>query len=259
LKDVRGEVPAHSFFKEQPMFMQLRTTKSTLLSLALLAGGTSALSAQERLFEWSGRVDGETRIVMRGANLWTQDVSGRQNRRTGGRVSRALPAQAGQVRVQLLDGRGNVDVIQQPNARNGYTAIVRVRDDGRRADRYRVAAFWQPIGRGRWGNEDDGRLDRDVDGILRWSGDVDDQAEIRIQGRDVTTRTLSGNSVSNVRANVTGRPLTRRDAQIRIRQRSGRGDVVVVQQPSQYNGYTAVLRVRDRQSGYGHYDFDVIW
>ena len=245
------------------MFTQSRITKSTLLSLALMVGGASALSAQDRLFEWTGRVDGETRIAMRGTDVWTQDVSGRRTPRSGARVSRALPTQAGQVRVQLLDGRGNVDVIQQPSARNGYTAIVRVRDDGRRADRYRVAAFWQPIGRGvfRRDRDDDGRLDRDErnDGMLRWSGDVDDQAEIRIQGRNVDTRTLSGNSVSNIRANLNGRALTRRDGAVRVRQRSGRGDVFVVQQPSQGNGYTAVIRVRDRQSGYGRYDFDVIW
>jgi hypothetical protein len=242
------------------MFMQSKITKSALLSLALVVGATSALSAQEQLFEWSGRVDGEVRIFMRGNDVWTQGVSGRQNRQAGARVVRTLPAQPGQVRVQLVDGRGNADVIDQPSARNNYTAIVRVRDDGRRADRYRVVAYWQPVGRGRLGRREDDRYDQgNVDGMLRWTGAADDEVEIRIQGRNVETRTLSGNGTRDVRANINGRPLPRRDLQVRVRQRQGRGTVAVVQQPGQWNGYTAVIRVRDRQSGFGYYDFDVIW
>lgn len=245
--------------------------KSTLLALALVAIGGTAVSAQERLFEWSGRVDGEARIVMRGDDVWTRDVRGRDVRQSGVRVRRALPSRSGRVDVQLVDGRGNAAVIQQPNARNGYTTIIRVRDDGRRYDRYRVVAYWRPAGRDGWGwgrgdrdrdsdGVDDRYEDRYADGMLRWRGDVDDQAEIRIQGRDVDTRTLSGNHVSNIRANLNGRALPRNsNVNVRIRQRAGRGDVVVVQQPNQWNGYTAVIRVRDRQGGYGHYDFDVIW
>lgn len=248
------------------MFMQSKFTKSALLSLALVVGATSALSAQEQLFEWSGRVDGEVRLFMRGNDVWTQDVRGRQNRRGGARVSSVLPTRPGQVRVQLLDGRGDVRVIQQPSSQNNYTAVVQVRDDGRRADRYRVAAYWQPIGRGGWGDprdrdrDNDGRWGRgDVDGTLRWTGAVDDEVEIRIQGRNVDTRTLSGNGARDVRTNINGRALPRRDLQVRVRERQGRGTVTVVQQPGQWNGYTAVIRVRDRQGGFGHYDFDVSW
>jgi hypothetical protein len=244
------------------MFMQSNFTKSALMSLALVVGATSAVSAQEQLFEWSGRVDGEVRLVMRGNDIWTQDVRGRQNRRSQSRIARPLPTQPGQVRVQLLDGRGSADVIEQPSARNNYTAIVRIRDDGRRGDRYRIAAFWQPIGRGRWGGwggRGDDRNDRNVDGMLHWTGAVDDEVEIRIQGRNVDTRTLSGNGTRDVRANIDGRPLPRRDLQVRVRERQGRGAVTVTEQPGQWNGYTAVIRVRDRQSGVGYYDFDVIW
>jgi hypothetical protein len=244
--------------------------KSTLLSLALVAGGVSALSAQERLFEWRGRVDREIQIVMRGGDVWTQDLSGRRTRGAQARVSRSLPSQAGQVRLQLLDGRGDVRVVQQPSNRNGYTTIVRISDRSGGADRYRLAAYWQPLAPGRWGdrvdNEDDGRWDRDgrygdrdgVDGMLRWRGAVDDEVEIRIQGRNFDTRTLSGNGARDVRANISGRAL-RREQQVRVRERQGRGSVIVVQQPSQWNNYTAVIRVRDRQGGFGHYDFEVIW
>jgi hypothetical protein len=246
------------------MFKNSSITKSALLSAALMIGATSALSAQERLFEWAGRVDGETRVYMRGNDVWTQDLDGRRNR-SQARAYRSLPTSAGQIRVQRLDGRGEISVIQQPNSRNNYTAIIRVRDaSDRRADRYRFAAYWQPMGRGRLGEiigrDDDGRLGRnDVDGTLRWTGSVDDEIEIRIQGRNVETRRLSGNVVRDVRANINGRALPRRDLQVSVRERQGRGTVTVVQQPGQWNGYTAVIRIRDRQGGYGYYDFDVSW
>ena len=258
------------------MLMQ-KITKSALLSFALVAGVAPALSAQQRLFEWAGRVDHEVRLFMRGNDVWTQDVSGRQTRRTQVRVSRALPTQVGQVRVQLLDGRGDVRVIQQPSSRNNYTTVVRIADRSGGADRYRLAAYWQPTGRGRWGydrgdidDRNDGRYGRDDrndgrygrnggEGTLRWAGAVDDQVEIRIQGRNVSTRTLSGNGSRDVRANLNGRALPRRDVTVSVRERAGRGEVTVVQQPSQWNGYTAVIRVRDRQGGFGYYDFDVTW
>jgi hypothetical protein len=250
------------------MFMQ-KITKSALLSFALVAGAAPTLSGQRPLFEWTGRVDREVRIVMRGDDLWTQDVSGRDARRTRARVASALPTQSGQVRVQLLDGRGDVSVIQQPSSRNGYTTIVRIYDRSGGADRYRLAAYWQPL-RGRWGDDpgdiyagndryDDRYGRRGREGMLRWTGAVDDEVEIRIQGRNVQTRTLRGNGTRDVRADLDGRALPRRDVTVMVRERSGRGSVNVVQQPSQWNNYTAVIRVRDRQGGFGYYDFDVSW
>ena len=249
------------------MFKQSSIMKSALLSIALTLGATSALSAQQRLFEWTGRVDGETRVYMRGNDIWTQDRDGRQDR-SRARAYRSLPTANGLVRVQRLDGRGEISVIQQPSRRNNYTTVIRVRDNAdRRADRYRFAAYWQSSTRGDWGDIDDrdDRGDRDDrwggrgDGSLRWAGSVDDEIEIRIQGRNVEMRRLSGNVVRDVRTNINGRALPRRDLQVSVRERQGRGTVSVVQQPGQYNGYTAVIRIRDRQGGYGYYDFDVNW
>jgi hypothetical protein len=51
--------------------------------------------------------------------------------------------------------------------------------------------------------------------------------------------------------------MPQRDAQLFISQSSGRGQVYVAQQPSAYNGYTTVIRVRDPQGGYGYYNFEV--
>jgi hypothetical protein len=89
------------------------------LPLAALAAPASSLLAQGRqLFNWSGRVDREVQISMRGREMWTS--AGSQSDRGRGRsdVDSPLPRQDGQVRVRVEDGRGDVDVIQQPSSRN---------------------------------------------------------------------------------------------------------------------------------------------
>ena len=268
----------------------IRHLISLPLSVAALAVPASSLFAQGRpLFDWSGRVDREVRITMHGRDARTQTMGRVAYNRSRLDVATALPQRDGRVTVRIQDGRGDVDVIQQPSARNDFTAIVRIRDRSSGMDNYRLTAYWMPdeYGNGT-GNDRDGyprrpgdRNDRDGrnngnnggwgrgnDGwgrgsneraALRWSGDVDDALEIRIQGDRIDYRTLSGKSVRNVRADLARGGLPRNDVQVFVTDLNGRGSVSVVQQPSSWNGYTAVIRVNDPRPGYGVYDFDVSW
>ena len=276
-----------------------RSTRNLMtlpLSVAAIAVSASSLFAQGRpLFDWSGRVDREVRIMMHGRDARTQTASRSPVTRSRIDVATALPQRDGRVTVRVQDGRGDVDVVQQPSARNDYTTIVRIRDRSSGIDNYRVTAFWMPDnnGNGSWDDRDypnrpgRDRDDRDDPGgwgrgngnggygnggwgnggygnnasrdVLRWTGDVDDAVEIRIQGDRVDYRTLSGKSLRNVRANLLSGGLPRRDVQVVVSDESGRGTVSVVQQPSSYNGYTAVIRVYDPRPGYGDYRFDVSW
>ena len=282
-----------------------RSTRNLMtlpLSAAAIAVSASSLFAQGRpLFDWSGRVDREVRIMMHGRDARTQTSSRSPVTRSRIDVATALPQRDGRVTVRVQDGRGDVDVVQQPSARNDYTTIVRIRDRSSGIDNYRLTAFWMPDnnGNGSWdgrddhpnrpGRDRDDRNDRDDRGgwgqgngngnggygnggwgnggygnnafrdVLRWTGDVDDAVEIRIQGDRVDYRTLSGKSLKNVRANLLSGGLPRRDVQVMVSDASGRGTVSVVQQPSSYNGYTAVIRVYDPRPGYGDYRFDVSW
>lgn len=101
---------------------------------------------QQELFEWQGPVDRELRVEMRGGRGAVVPM-GRSEWGTGQFVPvSAVPGQDGIVTVQTIAGRGRVDVIEQPSANNGYTAVVRLRDPQGGAGNYRVAAYWQPIG-----------------------------------------------------------------------------------------------------------------
>ena len=230
------------------------------------------------LFTWTGRVDREVLLVVRGREVVSRGFDAALPSRT--RVNAALPRTNSLVRVELFDGRGDVDVLEQPSARNGYQAVLRVRDPRAGADSYRFTAYldddrdgigFRGENRGRerdrradgdWA--DDPRRGRNSDGqrstaALQWSGRVDDVVEIHLSGRRVDAITRSGTRVSDVAATVRGRGLPNRNVRLYIDQHAGRGDIVVVQQPSAWNGYTAVIRIYDARSGAAFYDFTAYW
>jgi hypothetical protein len=242
----------------------------------------------QELFEWSGRVDREVQVVMRGNQVSTRFIGNNESGRARPRVMMELPRRDGQVVAQMLSGRGSVDVIEQPNPQNGYTAVLRITDPQGGSDNYRVAAYWEnyangDIGRERGRGRDNdnrnggygnggydrtgtypngarnGQYGNGGQGILHWSGNVDGELEIRIQNGRIEYRNLSGAQPTSVRADRGNLTMPRNDAQVAIAQAQGRGSVNVIQQPASWNGYTTVIRVRDPQGGYGYYDFDLVW
>jgi hypothetical protein len=253
-----------------------------------IASRASVGRADRALFTWTGRVDREVLIVVRGRDVRTRGFDASLPNRA--RVTSALPRNSGTVLVRLNDGRGDVDVIEQPSARNGYQAVLRVRDPRGGADNYRITAYWDDRngyddydGRGNSGNNGNGggwgrggRRDgeplpgngrnngRDNDpngggGSLSWSGNVDDVVEIQISGRRADAITRGGVRVSDVNSNIRGGGLPNRNVNLRIDQRSGRGSIAVVQQPSSWNSYTAIIRINDSRSGAAYYDFTAYW
>ena len=230
------------------------------LVASAVAGSAGALSAQQRaLYAWNGRVDREVLLVMRGGNVDTRAGLGVGTDRGNFRVGADLPRTDGAVDVRVSRGRGAVDVVQQPSARNDYTAVVRVRDDADGAGDYQITTYWRPSN-GSYGDNggyanDGGHGDNGgYGGYGR-----DDVTEIRIRGRRASTSTVSGRGTSDVRTSVSGGGLPDRGATVRVRTFDGRGSVRVAEQPSARNGYTAVLRVEDRQGGAGYYDLEASW
>jgi hypothetical protein len=294
------------------MTLQRWMKRSTSLAAVALAGaaplaiaqslviGQPRVASQDRgaqLFEWTGEVDREVQVVMRGSSVWTNTVGQSERPRARTRTYNRLPGENGQVYVQMTSGRGRADVIQQPSRQNDYTTIVRIVDDRSGSADYRIAAYWQgysngdvygrgrdvydnrdgrddrdrddrgrgrgrddrgrDVYRGRDRNDDDDRWDRRSRGeALHWTGNVDGDLEIRLQNGRVDYRNLSGARPTGIRSNVGD--VNRRQESYTVQINQGRGDVYVVQQPQQWNGYTTIIRVRDPQGGYGHYDFSIL-
>jgi hypothetical protein len=125
--------------------------RRAFVSLAAVMLAPLAAHAQESpLFTWSGRVDREVRLTMRGpqaANTYENSIDSRSRFR----VNSALPMRDGTLRIVREAGRGDVSVIEQPAANNGYTAIIRIADNEGGADNYRVSAYYTALNDGRYG------------------------------------------------------------------------------------------------------------
>src|SRR5688572_744685 len=172
---------------------------------------------ERRLFTWRGTVDDDARIYIRAGRIESDAVSGREVRREHVNHDHALPRREGTLRVQLIDGRGRVHVIQQPNARNNYTAIVRVKDSQHGADSYRFTAFFDPAddwrnGRGPVWDDVDGDVDFG-DRILRWSGSVDGDLRIVLRPGTVGYSVVSGEQPRGITASGANR-MPRQDGQL---------------------------------------------
>lgn len=105
---------------------------------------------RREVYEWAGVVDREVQIQLRGNRAYVRPIGEGDNRQSRGRMVSGLPSQAGNLVIQRLEGRGEINVIEQPSARNNYTATFRIRDPRGGADRYRVAVYFEPVG-GRYG------------------------------------------------------------------------------------------------------------
>ncbi len=258
---------------------------ATVTGGALLAVIATPAHADGRtLFTWIGTVDQEAVIVMRGAFLETRGDGFGAFREARYRVNEALPRVNGSVSIARVDGRGDVQVIEQPSQFNGYVARIRVRDRQGGADRYRLVVTWEGVrvhdrndrddddrrGDGRWdggrdgrdgrdGRRDDGFGGRRDAGALRWSGAVDDVAEVRIRGRRVDFMARSGRPLYNVRYDVRGASMPDYALPLDLRRYSGRGNVYIAQYPREWNNWTTVIRIDDKRGGADGYDFDLRW
>lgn len=252
--------------------------RSLPLAAVMLVGAAPMMLAQrEQIFDWSGRVDREVQLTMRGNDLAARSVGSVSQTRS--RVMRPLPRMDGRLVLQVLNGRGLAEVTEQPSARNGFTAVIRVEDSKSGADYYHITGYWEPFDNGRRGmdrgmdrgadrgmdrgadrgmDRGNGRMGMNDQSLLHWSGNVDGELEIQIRNGRVNYRRISGGQPTGVRVNE-GRAASRTGGFVNIAQSQGRGTVRVIQQPSNRNGYTTIIRVNDPQGGYGYYDFDVFW
>ena len=132
--------------------------------LGALPGDPPFVRGPERvLFTWSGVVDRELWLTMRGGDLREGGIERWLPSRT--RVLSPLPYGRGLVLVRIDGGRGYVEVMDQPGPWNGYAVTIRILDPRGGATGYRLTAFWDDGGRGpnRWHPLWDSRWD-----LPRW-------------------------------------------------------------------------------------------
>lgn len=95
-------------------------------------------------------------------------------------------------------------------------------------------------------------------GRMSWRGRVDDYVELRIQGSRVRSIERGGLPTYNEHASFSS-PLPRADVRVQLRKREGRGRVSLLEQPSRYNNYTAIVRIDDSKGGADDYEIEMEW
>ncbi|MCB1024470.1 MAG: hypothetical protein KDB79_08770 [Acidobacteria bacterium] len=211
-------------------------------------GNNSVIGSRTGTMIWTGRVDQRVNIVIQGNTVRTQTVAGSNLGNGTHTMSGTIPRREADATVRKLDGRGSVNVIQQPNRVNNYTTIVQVYDGNGGAENYRFEVTWQSTN----------TFDTYSTGKLRWKGRVDQSVNIRISGDDVQEQVLAGRSLTNISRDMQGY-LANRDGRVNVRKLKGRGSVTILEQPSRLNNYTAVIRVFDPKSDDDEYEIEVTW
>jgi hypothetical protein len=96
-------------------------------------------------------------------------------------------------------------------------------------------------------------------GTVAWSAMVDGVDEIIFSGSSSSVRHLSGKPPRDVRASFSA-PMPRSPVNLDLISTGGRGSIVIVQQPSPANGYTAIVRIDDSGRGSDNrYVFTLRW
>lgn len=93
---------------------------------------------------WRGDVDGTIDISLRHRSVRVNVVSGRSLRRQhqNYRVQGFLPARPLTVHLENVEGPGTVEVTQQPDEANNFTAIVRVTNKEPSRAEFRFTLAW---------------------------------------------------------------------------------------------------------------------
>ncbi|MBX3290706.1 MAG: hypothetical protein KF855_15430 [Acidobacteria bacterium] len=110
---------------------------------ALFLFSATEAQAQRETFHWTGTVDQDVQIVIRGRRATVRTMRGqRYNDARYNFNGRSMGNRRRDADVDKHDGRGKVRVIQQPSRRNNYTTIIRVEDPKGEPDRYSFTVKW---------------------------------------------------------------------------------------------------------------------
>jgi hypothetical protein len=165
-----------------------------------------------------------------------------------------------------VDGRATQEARRLENERvaNGRDERRDNRDDRRDGrDERRDGRDERRDGRDdRW----DDRRDRDGRGygyggrreVYEWAGIVDREIQIQLRGNRAYVQAMGAGEERNNRGRViNGLPL--QTGNLVVQRLEGRGDVLVMEQPTSRNNYTAKLRIRDPRGGAARYRIVAYW
>jgi hypothetical protein len=204
-------------------------------------------------FSWQGEIDGTSFIRIRGRQVQSQNQSGLPVQNQQFDFTDPLPNAPVQVVLAEVQGRGRVNLVQQPRPENNYTAVVRIDDSKGGKSPYSFILRWYDVTRRDRAGSSEDRSDE-----VSWSGRVDGETVIRFRGNQVSYENLSGQGISRDRYRFSS-PLPPRPVSVSLVGAEGRGEITLVEQPTRGNDNSAAVRIRDDKGGGGSYAFTLTW
>ncbi len=236
------------------------TMKAFLLFLLLCSASVFGQSYNQDSYShlrWEGTVDGKVLLKINRRRVSYEIISGVAIQRHRYDFTDPLPFKNMRVDVTVEEGRGNVRIIEQPRERNDYTAIIEINDASSGQSSYVLDVYWEKSFSGNSNNNDANFRNKDDD-YFEWQGRVDGESILYIRGEDVRVDDISGNGITNEKFRAS-RPIPSRAMTLNLVETSGRGEIVLLEQPDNRNNFTAAVRIRDKQSGTGLYSFALTW
>ena len=216
----------------------LNYKRRSQIGLLVVLGLSVGLDAQDRpQFVWQGQVDGTAILHLAGKRLTVQIQNGAPVERQKFHFSDALPDTHQAARVEVLEGRGYVHVVDQPSVENHYTLAVSIEDRQPGSSFYSIALYWDA-------SSNVFEQGAEKTDHVAWTGRVDGAAVISCHKQSCVSSVEQGVPVAEEHFKFS-RPLPDRDSDVRLEDPEGRGEVRLIEQPRQRNNYTARVSIHD--------------
>jgi hypothetical protein len=217
--------------------------------LAVLLG--SLLAAQDRpQLVWEGQVDSVVVLHIHGGVVTAEVKEGLPVERRRFHFQAPLPESRQEVRLEVVEGRGGASILEQPRMDNQYTLSVIIEDRQPGSSLYSLAFFWEA--------DEPGPVPRGRRETVAWSGRVDGEAIVSCHGKTCEAEARSGKPVAGSLFHFS-KPLPSREVTVRLEEPEGRGEIRLLEQPRESNGYRARVLIRNPQAGPGDYSFTLAW
>ncbi len=239
---------------------------------------------------------GSADIILEGDKALFRTRAGRTPIDSGSVCSGPIPRQPlDHFRVERVQGKGRVLLVENPADRNQFQAWIRVDNERLAPDAYEIRVTWRENDAGgldsqnelrltprgnppRWVppgtdpsagslagrplssyDNDPLRYDTSPSGTLEFRGQVDEIVEFLVRGDRLHVVLVSGQKVKLERYRFSQPLPSEGTLAVGLEKKDGRGIVEVVEEPGPTNAFTARIRVTDAQGGADRYHWILNW
>jgi hypothetical protein len=204
---------------------------------------------------WTGRVDQEAIVSCQNKTCTSAAERGTAVAEEQFKFSRPLPQRDVEVTLEDAEGRGEIHLVEQPRARNQYTARVSIRDPQSGTGEYSFTLVWKRPS----GKETQAPAAIEAQRGMIWSGVVDHGARVTIKGSSSISEILGGAPITAERVDFLRPMPARSDIAPVIKKLSGAGQVAISEYPTEKNNYRLVIEITNSERLPSRFEIEVDW